>query len=398
MTTSITPHDIFKPFAFQITTMPRKELRTFLEDIIALKSSDKRYESHIDRWFNKAGLTDADRDVKLARQLATLHYLIADINIFAVQKIAGTYDDADPEFTGAIQMGLKATFLDCANRCGGLILDRERTFTRLILSVPAHSMSGSTWRMTQIRAAAKADKTIYDDLTGKGTRMPSDLVTKYLWSNVVGKTDQYIAGRAFTWFGSTPGCDPRFFAHWGVTEKKPTPTKVGKIGKPTPTKPVEHTKPTPTLGQALTAFDLAKDNKATDLSDVPFHDIRTAPEVDTPFTKAIADLTFHYRNRLVAAGLSEFTSDIIAAGPIVFVKGNFRYDTSWNRDYPVAFNDKSTILIEEANPVQLTQFEKHLEAFDVAFNGFIQTHSRVQAQTKIARGIMSFLNSKKTPN
>ena len=444
-------HAIFFTFPFDIPTN-EKARRAFLENIIALKSSGKRYEDHIDLWFNKADMIEKDRDVKFARQAATFNYLINNMNLFDQHKIKGAYFPGDPGFQQLqqqVQTALVDTFQDCATRCGNHILDRERTYITLILrsqsgSIPRHGIT-TTNVLDKIRIAAKIDKAIYDNIIPTGRHESVDMSERFNWTILATKdtNDKGLIQQIEQMFKGDTDLQPAIQTlrdNW--TANKP-PHKHPKFrqanGRFLPDGmgvPVPGPK---SLDAALTAFDLAVNVPPAVAIDDAFLDIYPGRKASDPgrgtpqefldsyasqppprpvtakpntqklslvdaaqgqiintFDHAVQELTFHYRNELIHARLPEFSTTIVA-GPIIFHNGNFLFDMDYSPARP-GFNPKDTKIWDECSPEELEKCFRGVEAFDQAFNDYIRTHSKQKAQAAFATGIMSFLAKKKLPS
>jgi hypothetical protein len=354
------PHEVFVTLSPFPLPKEAKALKTFLENITALKSSEKRYESHIDRWFNLAGMTEPDRDVKLARQVATFHALARNVGIFATKRIVGTFEDGNPEQTQRIQKALKDTFLDCANRCGAEIHDRERTFCYLALRDTNMEMPEI---LKEISNAAQIEYNIFKSI-GRDT----DGCDRFNWSNVCAcTTNHQITNLLIRWF-----------------VKDPAPviqTKMAQILKPA-------TKKTPkvkkTLNDALDDLALKTPTTPTNTFSSAYFQTGTQINPASAMENAFKDLAAYYNQILDANGLK--TPIVINAGVIRF-DGNFHYQNCVNLVNP-----------DEMTPTQLTDFEKHLESFDKAFQNYLAENSRAQAHNRIAQSIRTFLATRPAQN
>ena len=223
----------FAPFAFPQTGAWDKH-HGFLENIIALNVSRIRSEEHIDGWFEKAGLTEGDRDMKLARQAGTFQYLVNHLEIFADNKIPGTYVRDDPTFAEAMKVKLAATFTDCAQRCDNMVIDRERTFCRLAIRDLKEQPKQIA---AAIRQAAFSDKQTFNRAIDEMVET-IDRADRFNWDRVNAADTNYKLGTLMNkWFGEDRimAFQVARFVKWtrGGGASAPTPPKKAKAPVPT---------------------------------------------------------------------------------------------------------------------------------------------------------------------
>jgi hypothetical protein len=417
----IDPQDIFDPFYYVVPTSWRAaDQKWAYEDIIApaglTEYREAEYQTIRRRGLlPRLGATTGDRDVDFATQVASCCQAIRDMDKLIALKVKGVYWGEHEKGTTAKDVqeaeryrgDLTVKLRHSAKMAVNYILDWERALAYLA----AWKLTDPAKTLAYIRKCADKMKLQYDLIVATQGKVP-DGVGRLKWDHILGKTDEEI----ITWMAMSIVFEPED-AHGRDKSYPLTPDCV--TGKVFDLKRWLDAKAAPpkTLGAALTAFDLAAPPKPAVEMDssttkkrshtkkkapVPTH-LLTKPEDDprfgtiggqpsdqVSFEDALESLTWHYRGRCQEAKIPDGVIPVIA-GPIYFTMGEFRYDTTWETRH----GSPVTIPLDQLTVEQADTFQMHLEAFDVAFQRYLEENTRLNARATLSKGIMTFMRAKK---
>lgn len=402
----IDPQDIFDPFYYVVPTSWSTEKQKWVyEDIIApaglIEHHEYEYQTIRQRGLlPQLGSITGDHDVDFSGQVSSCRQVIRDMDKLVAMKVKGVYwgeDEKDStvkdkEDADGYRKNLTSNLLLAAKRAANYILDWERTLAYMAtwkLSDPAKTLA-------YIRKCANKMKAQYDTIVAHEGYVP-DGVGRLKFDHILGKTDEEIV----LWMCKTIMFEPKANKLHPLTPDCITP-KVARLKQW-----VDGQKNFDTLDSALAAFDLAKPPTVTKkrshakkqpLPVTPTHlpvsdsdDPRYGTVGGQPSDQvAVEALTSHYVGRCQAVGLDPTATPVIA-GPIYYVMGEFRYDTA----FETCRGSPDTIPLDKLTVEQANSFQQHLEAFDVAFQQYLDENTHIKAQATLAKGIMTFLRAKK---